>query len=226
MSNALSMYQASVPVLLRALANLRHVLAKGEAHARDKGYEPTILLQSRLAPDMFPLVRQVQFATDTAKFAVARLAGVESPRFDDVETTVEELALPFGAVATDLASGRGIWLPEGRVADVVRVSIALPGLFTPCEHEGRLLVDGALVNPVPVSLCRAMGADFVIAVDMGSSLAGRHVQSKARNREPNMIEVLAESISIMQVRITRSRLAGARRACEPAGRGPGPWRVS
>ena len=89
MSNALSMYQASVPVLLRALANLRHVLAKGEAHARDKGYEPTILLQSRLAPDMFPLVRQVQFATDTAKFAVARLAGVESPRFDDVETTFD-----------------------------------------------------------------------------------------------------------------------------------------
>jgi NTE family protein len=64
------------------------------------------------------------------------------------------------------------------------------------------------VNPVPVSLCRAMGADFVIGVDLGSGLAGRHVQSKARNREPNMIEVLAESINIMQVRITRSRLAG------------------
>ena len=102
MSNALSMYQASVPVLLRALANLRHVLAKGEAHARDKGYEPTILLQSRLAPDMFPLVRQVQFATDTAKFAVARLAGVESPRFDDVETTFEELYARLDAVSAYL----------------------------------------------------------------------------------------------------------------------------
>jgi len=99
MSTALSMHQASVPVLLRALKNLRHVLEKGEAHAREKGYEPTILLQSRLAPDMLPLVRQVQIATDTAKFAVARLSATESPRFEDAETTFDELYARLEAVA-------------------------------------------------------------------------------------------------------------------------------
>lgn len=125
-----------------------------------------------------------------------------------LETAIEDLRLPFGAVATDLRSGREVWLREGRAADVVRASIALPGLFTPVEHEGRLLVDGALVNPVPVSLCRAMGADFVIAVDLGSSSAGRYVKGRASERVPGLLEVMAESINIMQVRITRSRLAG------------------
>jgi NTE family protein len=125
-----------------------------------------------------------------------------------LDRPIEDLALPFAAVATDLRSGREVWLREGRAADAVRASIALPGLFTPVARDGRLLVDGALVNPVPVSLCRAMGADFVIGVDLGSSIAGRHVRGAAQKRDPGMIEVLAESINIMQVRITRSRLAG------------------
>jgi NTE family protein len=125
-----------------------------------------------------------------------------------LDRRIEDLDLPFGAVATDLRSGREIWLREGKAVDAVRASIALPGLFTPCELDGRLLVDGALVNPVPVSLCRAMGADFVIGVDLGSGLTGRHVRGSRGDWAPNMIEVVAESISIMQTRITRSRLAG------------------
>ena len=71
------------------------------------------------------------------------------------------LAIPFACVATDLANGREVWLKEGSVAEAVRASIAMPGLFTPVERGDRLLVDGALVNPVPVSLCRSMGADVV-----------------------------------------------------------------
>ena len=127
--------------------------------------------------------------------------------------SIAELALPFAAVATDLASGREIWLREGRVAEAVRASIALPGLFTPQSSGGRLLVDGALVNPVPVSLCRAMGADFVIAVDLSSSMVGRYARrldadTARRRRAPSMMEVVTDSLAIMQVRITRSRLAG------------------
>lgn len=99
MSAPLSMYQASVPVFLRALRNLRHVLEKGEAHARGRGEDPAALLQARLYEDMLPLVRQVQIATDTAKFGAARLAGVESPRFEDVETTFDELYARLDAIA-------------------------------------------------------------------------------------------------------------------------------
>ncbi len=88
---AISMYQASVPVLVRALENLRHVLQKGEAFAADRGFEPGILLQTRLVPDMLPLVRQVQLAADMSARCAARLAG-EAPRaFADEETTFAEL---------------------------------------------------------------------------------------------------------------------------------------
>ena len=92
-------------------------------------------------------------------------------RFDD--QGIKKLPKTFACVATDLVSGRETWLREGPVIDAVRASIALPGLFTPAVHEGRLLVDGGLVNPVPVSLCRALGADIVIAVDLNWDLVGR-----------------------------------------------------
>jgi len=141
----------------------------------------------------------------------ARLTAFLSDNF--MSKNIAELELPFAAVATDLRSGREIWLREGNVVEAVRASIALPGLFTPQSSGGRLLVDGALVNPVPVSLCRAMGADFVIAVDLSSSLVGRHVRrldadTARRRRAPTMMEVVTDSLAIMQVRITRSRLAG------------------
>lgn len=87
----LSMYQASVPVFRRALANLRHVLQKGEAHATDKGFEPEVLLQTRLIPDMLPLLRQVQIAADMATRGSARLAGEEPRPFADEETTFAQL---------------------------------------------------------------------------------------------------------------------------------------
>lgn len=86
---------------------------------------------------------------------------------------IEHLAKKFACVATDLANGNEVWLKEGKVVEAVRASIALPGLFTPQLKDGRLLVDGGLVNPIPVSLCRAMGADVVIAVDLNWNLVGR-----------------------------------------------------
>ncbi len=79
---------------------------------------------------------------------------------------ISELPIIYGAVATELASGREIWLREGKVLDAVRASCAMPGLFTPVIRNETLVVDGGLVNPVPVSMCRALGADLVIAIDL------------------------------------------------------------
>jgi len=88
---------------------------------------------------------------------------------------IENLNIPFACVATELGSGREVWLREGNLLDACRASIALPGIFAPSRSsENRLLVDGGLVNPVPVSLARAMGADIVIAVNLNSELIGRH----------------------------------------------------
>jgi NTE family protein len=151
---------------------------------------------------------------------------------------IEALPKPFATVATCLHTGAEIWLRQGSTLDAVRASIGLPGLFAPVLHEGAVLVDGGLVNPVPVSLARAMGADVVIAVDLGSDLLGRHLRSSSTPEPlpgavgdwirkvqenlgallptpppdepglPSMLDVLASSINIMQVRIARSRMAG------------------
>lgn len=183
---------------------------------------------------------------DVLSFMDVRLSGgvikgerlMEFFRRNFIDRPVEGLAMPFAAVATALHSGAEVWLREGSTIDAVRASIALPALFTPVVHEGRMLVDGGLVNPVPVSLARAMGADVVIAVDLSSDILGRRLREEpepevtgaevsewrrklqenlsalipARPGDepklPSMLDVVATSINIMQVRISRSRMAG------------------
>ncbi|MCE5262597.1 MAG: patatin-like phospholipase family protein [Deltaproteobacteria bacterium] len=83
---------------------------------------------------------------------------------------IENLPVPFAAVATDLKTGKEVWIREGSLIDAVRASISLPGIFTPFGRNGQWLVDGGLVNPVPVSLCRMMGAEIVIAVNLNSDI--------------------------------------------------------
>ncbi len=87
---SLSMYQASVPVFVRALGNLANILRKAAAHAEQHKIDPAVLLASRLYPNMFPLSKQIQIATDMAKGAAARLAGVERPVHADTETSFDE----------------------------------------------------------------------------------------------------------------------------------------
>ncbi|WP_322106312.1 DUF1993 domain-containing protein [Paraburkholderia sp. J41] len=88
---SISMFQASVPVLVRGLTNLQAIIGKAQAHAAEKQIDPSVFTGARLFPDMLPLARQIHIATDTAKGCAARLADVEAPKFEDVEVTFDEL---------------------------------------------------------------------------------------------------------------------------------------
>ena len=93
---------------------------------------------------------------------------------------IDDLPIPFGAIATELQSGRELWLRHGKLLEAVRASCAMPGLLTPVVRDGAVLVDGGLVNPVPVSMCRALGADLVVAVDLSWGKLGPYRRSKER----------------------------------------------
>ena len=94
------------------------------------------------------------------------------------DIVIEDLPKKFGVVSTNLENGREVWFTEGGVADAVQASMSLPGLFPAVKNDGRWLVDGGLVNPVPVSTCRALGADVVIAVNLNSDILGKRNTSK------------------------------------------------
>jgi NTE family protein len=96
------------------------------------------------------------------------------------DRSIEGLGCKFAAIATDLDTGREVWLTEGGLADAVRASMAMPGLFPAVRVGGRWLVDGGLVNPVPVSVCHALGADIVIAVNLNAGIVGKRGTGAAK----------------------------------------------
>lgn len=173
--------------------------------------------------------------------ALLRRLGIDAP--------IESYATRYAAIATDLGTGREVWLQTGPIHEAVRASIALPGIVSPAQIDGKWLVDGGLSNPVPVSVCRALGAEVIIAVNLNGDLVGRRFD-KARtpppvaapsrvttelfrrmlgqlpgtrpeqaaeiasdllpqvSSAPGYLDVLANSLNIMQDHITRTRLAG------------------
>lgn len=149
---------------------------------------------------------------------------------------IEDLDPSFVCVTTELSTGHEIWIRRGRLVSAIRASYAIPGLFQPILLNGRWLVDGAIVNPIPVSVCRAFGAEVVIAVNLSSDAFGRGTiihdhpadapdeqpdpatDETSRNlqrqlidsgeRPPGLTSVVIEAYNIIQDRIARSRLAG------------------
>jgi hypothetical protein len=127
----ISMHAMSVDVFTRALGNLSECLEKGVAHAKHREFEPAVLLASRLAPDMFPLTRQVQLACDIAKSAIARLAGQEPPRFPDTETSFEELHARIARTVDYLKS-----IPAGALEGAETRDIQVPTRQRTLEFKG------------------------------------------------------------------------------------------
>jgi uncharacterized protein len=114
-----SIYEVTVPTLLRAFDNLAVILDKGRAHAEQEKIEPSVLLNMRLFPNMFPLTRQVQIASDTAKGALARLAAVEPPKFEDNETSFAELLTRVEKTQTFVRSFKAAQLEASETRPVV-----------------------------------------------------------------------------------------------------------
>jgi NTE family protein len=146
---------------------------------------------------------------------------------------IEQMPLRFATVATNLSTGRELWFTEGDLHTAVRASCSMPGLLSPVRHNGYWLVDGAVVNPVPVSLTRALGADIVIAVDLqhdahlmqqdllsdeprndpGRQPAGwrkrlGQLLTRRTSAPPGAMEIMSTSIQVLENRLKRNRMAG------------------
>ncbi len=125
----------------------------------------------------------------------SRLAQLLQRNLENV--AIEELDTRFAAIATELGSGHEIWLTRGSLVDAIRASYALPGIFSPVKVAGRWLMDGAMVNPIPVSAARALGARLVIAVNLHADVFGRGTVIQEHGDEPGSmpaaeIEAVAE----------------------------------
>ena len=126
---------------------------------------------------------------------------------------IESYAARYAAVATDLATGREIWLQSGPIHEAVRASIALPGIFSPVRVGDRWLVDGGLSNPVPVSVCRALGADVIIAVNLNGDLLGRRFSEP---EPPTATDSSKVSGEVVRRLLGRLPMPLARKADKPA----------
>ena len=130
------------------------------------------------------------------------------------DTEFNELKIPFACIATDIITGQEVIINRGSLIQGVRASISIPVIFEPVQWEGRFLVDGGLVNPVPVSTLKKMGADFIIAVNVVPSFNSR-VQKTQTPEAPNILDTLLHSIYIGTSQLAKQCLAEADIIIEP-----------
>lgn len=154
------------------------------------------LLAAAMTPDQIEAIAKATRWRDLVKPVIPRLGLLDGGRLEHLlvkvlgDRRIEDLALPFACVATDIVTGEEVVIRTGPLAPAIRASCSMPGFFTPVEIDGRLLVDGGVVDNVPVDVARSLGADFVIAVDV----SGR-IDATPFNR--NILGVLLRSYEIM-----------------------------
>ena len=204
--------QEGIPIDYLAGTSMGGVIAAGYAAGLGVDFMEQEALHMgsfrRLLPltDLSPLRRGLFEGRKVREYLVGHLG----------DRTFDDLRLPLALVAVDLNSGREVHLTQGPVVDGVRATTALPGVFTPVERDGQLLVDGGLLNNLPADAVRRMGADVVIAVDISSDgqVVSHLAQALHRHRYvPNglvdTIEILWRSLGVMMAEISRRRLAEA-----------------
>jgi NTE family protein len=120
---------------------------------------------------------------------------------------IEDLPVPFAAVATNLNTGKQVVLTRGSIAKAVRASSSIPGVFTPVQYFDMTLVDGGVVDNVPVDVAKSMGADLVIAVNIGKDVVN--------NNTPNIIDITLQAVNIMANEISEFKMKGADVLIEP-----------
>ncbi len=181
----------------------------------------------KTAPEM------VRIALELEKYRLPRFIDPSLPRsgfikgkkikdlitsFIGGDVRFSDLKIPFACVAADIDTGEEVVINRGSVPEAVRASISLPAIFAVVKNSGRYLVDGGLVNPVPVSVVKKMGADFVIAVNVMPDVADRARRTgeeKGRRKEPGIIHVLMQTLYINAHSLVRESMEGADVAIEP-----------
>ena len=134
------------------------------------------LVAAAISPTEIEAIARATRWRDIVKPIIPRLGFLDAGRLEQLlnrilgDRRIEDLAMPFAAVATDIETGKAVILRQGPLARAVRASCSVPGFFTPVEIDGRLLVDGGVVNNVPVDVARSLGADLVIAVDLSGNI--------------------------------------------------------
>jgi NTE family protein len=186
----------------------------GALYARQK--DAVLMKKQAMALDWVALTALVDLTLPKSGFIsgkqVTRLLG----RFIG-DACFEDLEIPLACIATDIISGDEVIFNQGPVLDAVRASISIPVVFSVAKYANRYLVDGGLVNPVPVKTVRDMGADFVIAVDVTPDKAEReaYLLKSAPPKQPSLFQVIVQSIYIATYFTARISAGGADEVIHP-----------